>query len=157
MSESAIPERPSVPGFRPVPRTGVIHVVDRARQLGFRAGVEGWCNLGQGQPETGPLPGAPPRPTDVHIAADDYEYAPVGGIDALRRPVANLYNARYRQGQSVAMRPGECRHLRRRAVVAHAGGGVAGQREPRARAPRLYRLRGAAGGLGHPQRYSATA
>ncbi len=100
MSESAIAERPSVPGFRPVPRTGVIYVMDRARHLGFRAGAEGWCNLGQGQPETGPLPGAPPRPTDVHIAADDYEYAPVGGIDALRRAVANLYNARYRQGKA---------------------------------------------------------
>ena len=89
-----------VPGFRPVPRTGVIYVMDRARELGFRMGAEGWCNLGQGQPETGPLPGAPPRPSDVTISADDYEYAPVGGIDALRKAVANLYNARYRQGKA---------------------------------------------------------
>ena len=88
-----------VPGFRPVPRTGVIYVMDRARELGYGAGAEGWCNLGQGQPETGPLPGAPSRPADVQIAADDYEYAPVGGIDALRRAVANLYNTRYRQGK----------------------------------------------------------
>lgn len=89
-----------VPGFRPVPRTGVIYVMDRARELGYGAGAEGWCNLGQGQPETGPLPGAPSRPADVQIAADDYEYAPVGGVDALRRAVANLYNTRYRQGKA---------------------------------------------------------
>lgn len=90
----------AIPGFRPVPRTGVIYVMDRARELGYRAGTDGWCNLGQGQPETGPLPGAPSRPLDVRIAADDYEYAPVGGIDVLRRAVADLYNARYRQGKA---------------------------------------------------------
>ncbi len=73
--------------------------MDRARQLGY--GVDGaeWCNLGQGQPETGPLPGGPARPSDVSIHSDDYEYAPVGGIDQLRRTVADLYNARYRQGR----------------------------------------------------------
>ncbi len=88
-----------IPAFRPVPRTGVIYVMDRAREHGYTPGAADWCNLGQGQPETGPLPGSPPRPADVRIAPDDYEYAPVGGIDALRRAVATLYNARYRQGK----------------------------------------------------------
>lgn len=100
MSEPFSSDRPAVPGFRPVPHTGVIYVMDRARQLGFRAGDPDWCNLGQGQPETGPLPHSPPRPAAVHIAADDYEYAPVGGMEALRRAVATLYNVRYRQGRA---------------------------------------------------------
>lgn len=89
-----------IPAFRPVPRTGVIYVMDRAREHGYTPGAADWCNLGQGQPETGELPGSPARPADVRIDPDDYEYAPVGGIDALRRAVANLYNARYRQGKA---------------------------------------------------------
>lgn len=47
--------------FRPVPRTGVIYVTTEAQKLGFHYGAPGWCNLGQGQPETGELAGAPPR------------------------------------------------------------------------------------------------
>ena len=93
-------DRPPVPAFRTVPRTGVIYVMDRAKELGYGTDNAEWCNLGQGQPETGPLPDGPPRPADVHIHADDYEYAPVGGLESLRRAVANLYNARYRQGRA---------------------------------------------------------
>ncbi len=100
MAELLHSDRASVPGFRAVPRTGVIYVMDRARELGFRQGAGDWCNLGQGQPETGPLPHAPSRPADVHISADDYEYAPVAGMDGLRRAVAALYNARYRVGKA---------------------------------------------------------
>jgi N-succinyldiaminopimelate aminotransferase len=59
---------PAAPGFRPVPFTGVIYVMAEATQLGYAYGHPEWCNLGQGQPETGPLPGAPPRVWDV--AAD---------------------------------------------------------------------------------------
>jgi len=47
--------------FRPVPRTGVIFATTRAVAAGYRPGDPDWCNLGQGQPETGELPGAPPR------------------------------------------------------------------------------------------------
>ena len=65
--------------FRAVPRTGVIYVTTEAARLGFRSGDPDWCNLGQGQPETGPLPGAPARIEDVTIAVDDQEYAPVPG------------------------------------------------------------------------------
>ena len=56
-----------IPGFRPVPFTGVIFVMAEAGRLGFRYGHPDWCNLGQGQPETGPLPGAPPRVHQVEI------------------------------------------------------------------------------------------
>ena len=44
--------------FRPVPKTGVIYVTTEATKLGFSSSDPDWCNLGQGQPETGELPGA---------------------------------------------------------------------------------------------------
>ncbi len=90
---------PPIPGFRPVPYTGVIFVMAEAAHHGWRQGHPDWCNLGQGQPETGPLPGAPPRVGEVPIAVDDQEYAPVAGITELREAVASLYNARYRLGK----------------------------------------------------------
>jgi N-succinyldiaminopimelate aminotransferase len=70
--------------FRPVPRTGVIYVTMEAQKYGFSVTDPTWCNLGQGQPETHELPGAPPRVKRVEIALDDLEYAPVAGIWELR-------------------------------------------------------------------------
>jgi N-succinyldiaminopimelate aminotransferase len=90
---------PLTPGFRPVPYTGVIYVMAEAARHGFKYGHPDWCNLGQGQPETGPLPGAPPRVDRVAIGVDDQEYAPVPGIWELRRAVAALYNELYRKGR----------------------------------------------------------
>ena len=91
----------SDPGaFRPVPRTGVIFVMGEATRRGFRYGHPDWANLGQGAPETGPLPGAPPRIGSVTMDDDAHEYAPVGGLPALRDAVAALYNARYRRGMA---------------------------------------------------------
>ncbi len=83
--------------FRPVPRTGVIYVTSEARKRGF--GVDpGWCNLGQGMPETGAIDGAPARVTSLEIAEEDQEYSPVAGLWELREAVASFYNARYRRG-----------------------------------------------------------
>jgi N-succinyldiaminopimelate aminotransferase len=90
---------PSAPGFRPVPFTGVIYVMAEATRHGYSYGNRDWCNLGQGQPETGPLPGAPPRVEQVPIGPADQEYAPVAGIPELRQAVAELYNHLYRQGK----------------------------------------------------------
>jgi N-succinyldiaminopimelate aminotransferase len=88
--------------FRKVPRTGVIYVMGEAARHGYRPGVdtgeEAWCNLGQGQPETGPLPGSPPRCEAVTIAVDDQEYAPVAGLWELREAIADFYNRAYRRG-----------------------------------------------------------
>ncbi|HSY23416.1 MAG TPA: pyridoxal phosphate-dependent aminotransferase [Polyangiaceae bacterium] len=84
--------------FRPVPRTGVIYVTTEAQKLGFSSTHPDWCNLGQGQPETGELPGAPPRVHRVEVAIDDQEYAPVAGIWELREAIASLYNRLYRRG-----------------------------------------------------------
>jgi N-succinyldiaminopimelate aminotransferase len=84
--------------FRTVPRTGVIYVTNEAQKLGFSATDPTWSNLGQGQPETHDLPGAPPRVKYVEIGVDDQEYAPVAGINELREAVASLYNSLYRRG-----------------------------------------------------------
>jgi aspartate/methionine/tyrosine aminotransferase len=84
--------------FRAVPRTGVIFVTEEALARGYRPGHPDWCNLGQGQPETGVLPGAPPRVEGVVIDPRDHEYAPVPGIPELRAAVADFYNRTYRRG-----------------------------------------------------------
>ncbi len=81
---------PSVPGFRAVPFTGVIYVMAEASKRGYAYGHPDWCNLGQGMPETGELPGAPPRLCEATIAPADQEYAPVAGVPELRAAVADL-------------------------------------------------------------------
>ena len=96
MSSHAEPKRPSA--FRPVPRTGVIYVTSEAQQRGFDPNDPDWCNLGQGQPETGELPGAPPRVTSIAIRPEDQDYSAVAGLWELREAVAGLYNARFRRG-----------------------------------------------------------
>lgn len=88
----------TIPAFRAVPRTGVIYVTSEAHKLGYRSSDPSWCNLGQGQPETGPLPGAPDRIHDVVVEVDDQEYAPVPGLWDLRESVASLYNRLFRRG-----------------------------------------------------------
>lgn len=87
-----------IAGFRAVPRTGVIYVTSEAVKKGFSPSDAAWCNLGQGQPETGELPGAPPRVRELRIAVDDQEYAPVAGLWELRAAIAELYNRLYRRG-----------------------------------------------------------
>ena len=89
---------PALQAFRTVPRTGVVYVTKEATALGYRTGDPRWSNLGQGQPETGPLPGAPPRVESVVIDPADHYYAPVAGIPELREAVAALYNRLFRRG-----------------------------------------------------------
>ncbi len=88
------------PGFRFVPRTGVIYVMNRARELGFSYDNPDWANLGQGAPETGDIPGAPERITHVELDTYTQEYTPVPGLKELRQRVADFYNAIYRQGKA---------------------------------------------------------
>ncbi|HET6585849.1 MAG TPA: pyridoxal phosphate-dependent aminotransferase [Nannocystaceae bacterium] len=89
---------PTFTAFRPVPRTGVIFVTAEATRRGFDPDDREWCNLGQGQPETGDLPGAPPRVLGVEIDPSERDYAPVAGVWELREQVASLYNGLYRRG-----------------------------------------------------------
>ena len=93
MSSESAPQ-----AFRPVPRTGVIFVTTEAQKRGFDPASPDWCNLGQGQPETGELPGAPPRIHTVAVDPADQEYAPVAGIWELREAIAAHYNRTYRRG-----------------------------------------------------------
>jgi N-succinyldiaminopimelate aminotransferase len=89
---------PILQAFRAVPRTGVVYVTKEATARGYRTGDPDWSNLGQGQPETGPLPGAPPRIANLSIDPADHYYAPVAGVAELREAVAALYNRLYRKG-----------------------------------------------------------
>ena len=78
-----------------------------------------WSNLGQGAPEVGEIPDAPPRPNTLPMPIDSLEYAPTTGVKgtcthyyisargkrlkssiALRTAVADLYNHTYRQGKA---------------------------------------------------------
>lgn len=90
-------ESPSIPGFRSVPRTGVIFVMHEAAQYGFSYDNPNWANLGQGSPETGILPDAPDRIEKVTIESPNQQYAPVSGNLALRQAVADFYNRNYRR------------------------------------------------------------
>src|SRR5216117_2319619 len=89
-------EQAEIPGFRFVPRTGVIYVMHEAMAQGFSYDDRGWANLGQGSPETGSIPGAPPRIESVTIAGAHQQYAPVAGNKDLCQAVADFYNAIYR-------------------------------------------------------------
>ena len=94
------PEHPAIPGFRFVPRTGVIFVTNEATERGFSYEDPQWANLGQGSPETGPLPGAPPRVEQININPLLQQYAPVAGNKDLRQAVADFYNAIYRRDKA---------------------------------------------------------
>ena len=54
---NSLPYPSDSPGFRSVPRTGVIYVMHRAAQAGYGSDGQEWFNLGQGSPEVGELPG----------------------------------------------------------------------------------------------------
>ncbi len=84
--------------FRTVPKTGVIYVMSEANRFGYDQEPSKWTNLGQGQPETGDIEGAPDRVGTIEIADEDHEYSPVTGLDELKDAVAQHYNRRYRQG-----------------------------------------------------------
>ena len=95
---NSVNDLPELAAFRPVPRTGVIYVTVEAQKRGFQLDAPDWCNLGQGQPDTGSLPGAPNRVTRIDVRASDLDYAPVPGVWELREAVADLYNRLFRRG-----------------------------------------------------------
>ena len=93
-------EQPTNSTFRPVPYMGVIWVVHEAHKRGFWNGHPDWCNLGQGQPEVGPMEGAPERLSSLQLEPGDHAYGPIGGTDELREVVAAHYNRLFRRGKS---------------------------------------------------------
>src|SRR2546426_8639936 len=68
-----------------------------AMAQGFSYDDPHWANLGQGSPETGAIPEAPPRIESVTIAGPQQQYAPVAGNKDLCQAVADFYNAIYRR------------------------------------------------------------
>jgi aspartate/methionine/tyrosine aminotransferase len=90
----------NIPGFRFVPRTGVIYVMHEAMAHGFSYDDPEWSNLGQGSPETGPLPDAPARVGQLSINPLHQQYSPVGGNKDLCQAVADLYNIIYRRDKA---------------------------------------------------------
>lgn len=92
--------RQQIPGFREVPKTGVIYVMTEARRHGYKSTDPAWSNLGQGSPETGPLPEAPPRITSIKVSPGDHSYADIEGQMALRQKIADYYNTVYRKGKA---------------------------------------------------------
>ncbi|KIM60651.1 hypothetical protein SCLCIDRAFT_1183389 [Scleroderma citrinum Foug A] len=95
------PDEETVPGIEHPGSTGVIYCSDRAMANGFSYhNAKEWANLGQGAPEVGPIPDAPPRMETIPVPVDSLEYAPTTGVKALREAVANLYNNMYRQGKA---------------------------------------------------------
>lgn len=79
---------------------GRVWVVHEASKLGFWNGHPDWCNLGQGQPEVGDMPGAPERINHIDIAPADHAYGPVGGTGEVREAIADMVNRTYRRGRS---------------------------------------------------------
>lgn len=74
----------TVPGIKHPGSTGVIYCSDRAMANGFSyASSHEWANLGQGAPEVGQIPDAPPRPTVVELPTDSLEYAPTTGVKGM--------------------------------------------------------------------------
>ena len=93
-------QTPPRPAFRQLPFMGVIRVNEAAFKVGYTMGDPDWSNLGQGQPEVGDLPGAPPRFDRLDISLEDHAYGPVEGLPEMREVVAAHYNRLYRQGKS---------------------------------------------------------
>ena len=85
--------------IRDVPFMGVIWAVHEASKLGYFNGHPEWVNLGQGQPEVGPLAGAPPRIEQIALEPSDHAYGGLGGIDPLRDAVAAYVNRLHRDGR----------------------------------------------------------
>lgn len=89
-----------IPGFRTVPKTGVIYVMSEARNAGYRFDDPQWANLGQGSPETGAIPGAPPRISSISIHPASHRYSDIEGEIRLRQKVADFYNEIYRKDKA---------------------------------------------------------
>lgn len=85
---------------RHVPYMGVIWATNEASKLGYYNGHPDWCNLGQGQPEVGDIPGAPPRIRDIALTPQDAAYGPLGGTVEVRQAICDYVNRTYRQGKT---------------------------------------------------------
>ncbi|GMI53626.1 hypothetical protein ScalyP_jg8279 [Parmales sp. scaly parma] len=87
-------------------RTGVIYASARAKEFGWTGPDDPlWGNLGQGAPETQPLPNQPERNLHVDLTDETNEYSSVNGRSDLREAVANYYNKFFRSGKESQYSP----------------------------------------------------
>ncbi|SGY20794.1 BQ5605_C016g08146 [Microbotryum silenes-dioicae] len=103
--------------FTSGPTSSVKYTQGLFQQTGTQPLTTVWVEFlqGQGAPEVGDLPGAPPRPQVIdmskmasfpsprrtsHHGADVHEYAPTTGVRELRAAVAHLYNETHRKGKT---------------------------------------------------------
>ncbi|KAI8819694.1 aminotransferase [Fimicolochytrium jonesii] len=86
-----------IPSIEHPSNTGVIYVTDRAAAKGWSQTNKEWGNFGQGAPEVGHIEGGVDKPLTINMHEEEFEYAPVAGVQELREAVANLYNERYRR------------------------------------------------------------
>ncbi len=92
-------EKGVIPGFRNVPRTGVINVMYKAFDLGFRSSDPSWSNLGQGSPETTDLTESSQAKKHIDFEEKHLGYSPIPGMLPLRQKVADYYNHFFRDGK----------------------------------------------------------
>ena len=81
---------PSIPGFRPVPFTGVIFVMAEAAKHGYRPTYPTGATWARASRRRGRCPVRRPAGYAVAIDPADQDYAPVPGIPELRAAVAEL-------------------------------------------------------------------
>ena len=117
--------------FREVPFMGVIYVVHEAMKRGFVNGHPDWSNPGQGQPEVGPMDGAPRRIDSIRIRPEDQAYGPLEGIPELCQAVADHYNRLYRRGKKSLYGPEKRLHRLRGPARPDARPGRSGRRSAR--------------------------
>ncbi len=90
-------KKSAIPGFRTVPRTGVINVMYKALDLGYTTTDPTWSNLGQGAPETSKLTESIDYIRYLDIQEQQLGYSPIPGILPLRQKVAEYYNHFFRK------------------------------------------------------------
>ena len=83
--------------FRAVAKTSVIYVMEQATLYGYSDQAPAWCNLGQGQPESGPLTYHSKRIQSMNITVSGSEYASIEGLWGLGDQIADFNNQLYRQ------------------------------------------------------------
>jgi N-succinyldiaminopimelate aminotransferase len=93
---AAFPLWQSIQSEEELPFNGVVQVMREAAVFGYDSDAPDWLNLGQGQPEVGEIPGAPPRVRRLDLTERDSEYGPLNGCTSLRLAVADFYNRTYR-------------------------------------------------------------
>ena len=86
---------------------GIVLAMKNATDRGYDPLDTSWTNMGQGQPEVGPINGAPARHSLLGMESHytDDSYGPLQGAYDLRRAVADHYNRLYRKKKRIKYTP----------------------------------------------------